>query len=78
MKNYESLSHTRYDCKYHVVFKLLNGTSANNPTCKETRNPDGPENVGFNPDGKPGLLTERGEAVLTRHVRGRPRSSCRP
>ena len=20
MKNYESLSHTRYDCKYHVVF----------------------------------------------------------
>ena len=19
MKNYESLSHTRYDCKYHVV-----------------------------------------------------------
>ena len=20
MKNHESLSHTRYDCKYHVVF----------------------------------------------------------
>ncbi len=20
MKNYERLSHTRYDCKYHVVF----------------------------------------------------------
>ena len=20
MENYESLSHTRYDCKYHVVF----------------------------------------------------------
>ena len=37
------------------VVGLLNGASANNPTCKETRNLDGPDNVGFNPDGKPGL-----------------------
>ena len=35
MKNYESLSHTRYDCKYHVVFipkyrrkKIYGGDSA--------------------------------------------------
>ena len=60
------------------VVRLLNGASAYNPTCKKTRYPDGPDNVGFDPDGKPGLLTERGEAVLTRHARGRPRNSCRP
>ena len=76
----------RMDCAAYPVARFparrvvgfLNGASANNLTCKETRNTHGQDNVRFDPDAKPGLLTERGEAVLTRHARGRPRSSCRP
>ena len=31
MKNYESLSHTRYDCKYHVVFQARNLSGSRRP-----------------------------------------------
>ena len=60
------------------VARLLNGAGASDPTCKETGNTDSPDNVRFNPDIEPDLFTECGEAVLRRHARGRPRSSCRP
>ena len=61
----------RMDCAAYPVIRFpvrrvvgfLNGTSANNPVCKQTRNPDGQDDVGIDPDGKPGLLSERGEMV---------------
>ena len=60
------------DCAAYPVIRfparrvagLLNGASANTRISKETRNSDGLDTIGFDTDGKPGLLTERGEAVL--------------
>ena len=59
------------------VAGLLNGASAKSPICQKTRNINGLDNIGFDPDPKPGLFTERGETILRRHALGRRRSLCR-